>query len=85
MLVFIHYTIVVACLSAFIVLFLNKIGFVNTMQVHAPKLISELFSCQFCLSFWVAVLISITVSIVLTNPIFLLIPVFSTVITRRLL
>tara|TARA_R110000782_G_scaffold99741_1_gene185631 strand:+ start:270 stop:521 length:252 start_codon:yes stop_codon:yes gene_type:complete len=44
--------------SAFIILFIQKIGLRDYAQTFAPKVLSNLFSCDFCLAFWLSVLIS---------------------------
>lgn len=45
--------ILIALLSSFIILYLSKVGLREKVQVYAPRLISQLFSCDLCLSFWV--------------------------------
>lgn len=52
---FVCCTFVVATMSAFIVTLLHKWGAVEYMQVHAPRLLSELAKCNFCMSWWVSV------------------------------
>ncbi len=53
-----------ALLSAFFMLLGYKLGVVEWVQIHAPKIISSLFSCAFCLSFWV----NLTVGFVVITP-----------------
>jgi len=45
--------------ATFILLFIQKIGVREWVQIHGPKLISKLFNCDFCLSFWICVVLSI--------------------------
>jgi len=79
------YTVLVSLTSAFIVLFLGKTGIREYMQVYAPKLIAEMASCDFCLCFWVAVTLSVPLSIITMNFLCIFIPIFSTPISRHIL
>jgi hypothetical protein len=85
------YSMFVGLLSAFIILFITKIGLRDWVQVHGSELINKLFSCQFCLSFWVGVLISCILLIFITftggylQPLYIFIPICSTPITRMIL
>lgn len=49
----------IACFSAFVILFMTKIGFREYVEVNGSKLLSELFSCDFCLSFWTGLIITV--------------------------
>lgn len=42
----------VMALAAFGILFIGKIGLRGWVVAHAPRLVSEMFGCDFCLSFW---------------------------------
>lgn len=75
----------VSLFSAFVILLLGKIGIRETVVIKAPKIISQLFDCDFCLSFWVAVVLSVSLSVIFGYLPFVTIPVFSTPITRHLL
>lgn len=85
------YSLFVGLISAFIILLTAKVGITEWVQVHGSKLISELFSCQFCLSFWTGVLISCILLIFITftggylQPLYVFIPICSTPITRMIL
>lgn len=79
------YIILTAFLAAFIILFIDKIGLRDKIIQEAPKLISELFSCDFCLSFWTAVLITVFVVSISGNSMLCFIPLFSTPLTRILI
>lgn len=71
--------------AAFAILLLGKLGMRDCIVTKAPKLISQLFDCDFCLSFWVAVVISSFLAILFCEVSLLFIPVLSTPITRFLL
>jgi hypothetical protein len=44
-------------ISAFILLFITKIGLRERIIIHSSQLLSELFDCDFCLSWWVNLVI----------------------------
>lgn len=48
--------ILVSLSSAFTILFIQKIGLRERVEAFGPKLLSQLFSCDFCLGFWFSVL-----------------------------
>ena len=82
-----HQIAIVALITTFIVLFISKIGLCDFIIMRSPKLISKLFSCDFCLCFWASVLIS-AILFLQQNPydaLFIVIPVCSTPIARYLL
>jgi hypothetical protein len=52
----------IICLSlgaAFLILLASKLGFREYVQTFGPKRLAELFSCDFCLAFWLAVVLSL--------------------------
>ena len=77
--------IIVALLAAFMIILANKWGLIEHLQIHGNKFFNELANCNFCLSFWVGYIISVTFLIITGDFIFLLIPFFSTPLTRILL
>lgn len=78
--------IIIALVAAFIILFIDKIGLRNWLIEKSPKLLSKLFSCDFCLSFWVSVILTLIAVFVLGGDmIYLISPILATPITRFLL
>lgn len=77
--------IIIACISAFGILLIGKLGVRDEIIARAPKLISELFSCDFCLSFWLSLILAIILAIILNEIVVLFIPIVSTPITRILI
>ena len=75
----------VALVAAFAILFLKKIGLVEYMQIHGTKYVSELFSCDFCMSFWAGVLICLILSCAFNDLRMMFLPILTTPITRFLL
>ena len=76
---------IIACISAFIILFAGKIGMRDEIIAKSPKLISQLFDCDFCLSFWTSFILAIILAIFFNEIRLLFIPIISTPITRILI
>lgn len=91
MLKLIEYSILVALVTCFIILLAYKTGIIEWVQVHGSKLFAELFNCEFCMSFWISIILTSLLLVFITfttgnfEPIYLLIPILSTPITRFLL
>ncbi len=77
--------IIVALAAAFIILLIGKLGIRDEIIAKAPKFISRLFDCDFCLSFWVAIIIAVVIAIIFNSIYFALVPIISTPITRVLI
>ena len=75
----------IALMASFAILFLGKSGIRDFVIERGTKLISELFSCDFCLSFWVSLILASILAILSNRPELLIVPIFSTPITRILL
>lgn len=76
--------ILVSLAAAFIVLLVKKWGLAEWMQVHGDKFLSQLFSCDLCMSFWACVFVSIVVCVVTGEDQWIVVPLFSTPLTRML-
>lgn len=85
----IHKIIQIALFTAFIILFLERTGLKQKMidffAVKKLMLLTKLLECDFCLSFWVASIISICYSLILNDPLIMLSPIFTTPLTRYIL
>ena len=77
--------VLVALAAAFVIGLLTKWGVVEWMQVHGDKVLSKLFSCDFCLSFWTCTLLTVFVCCWYDEPLYVFAGVFSCGITRRLI
>ena len=53
--------------------------------IKAPKLISQLFDCDFCLSFWTSLILAIILAIFINEIDIIFISIISTPITRILI
>mgnify|MGYP000137654258 CR=1 FL=1 len=78
--------IMISLFTTFSILFIGKIGLRDMIIERSPiLLVSKLFDCDFCLSFWASMLFSI-VCVCLTNDLaFMVVPFFSAPIIRFLL
>lgn len=74
--------VIVALLAAFVILFLARTGAREWMQVHSPKLLADMFSCDFCLSWWICLFLAI---ILVPSWTAIVIAILATPLTRYLL
>lgn len=78
-------SLLVASAAAFFLALARKWGVVEYMQVHAPnQFLDKMFRCEFCLSWWACVVLTIFVVMALQEPFMFFIPFFATMITRKL-
>lgn len=85
MISFLLTVVLTACFTAFTIRFLTKTGIREKVQVYGNKFFSEMFRCDFCMSFWSGVIVSVITAICFCNISLLLVPVFSTPISCKLL
>ena len=84
-LIFAVYVMLAACLAAFLLLLGKKWGIVERMQVHGNRFFSAMAHCDFCLSWWLGVLIAVLLALLAAEWRMLLLPFFTTPLARRLL
>lgn len=77
--------LLVALLAAFVILLADKLKLIERVQVHGNDFFVKMFNCQFCLSFWCALVICIAMYSFLFDWRLFLVPFFSTPITRKML
>lgn len=77
--------IYIALAAAFVILLIGKLGIRDNIIAKAPKLISQLFDCDFCLSFWTSLILAIILAIFFNEMSIIFIPIISTPITRILI
>lgn len=75
----------IALAAAFVILLIGKLGIRDNIIAKAPKLISQLFDCDFCLSFWTSLILAIILAIFFNEMSIIFIPIISTPITRILI
>ncbi len=72
-------------LSAFFINLGKKWGIVEWLQMHGSELISKMAHCDFCLSWWTNVLVSLIAALLVGDWQLLFIPFFATMLTRMML
>ena len=77
--------IYIALAAAFVILLIGKLGIRDNIIAKAPKIISQLFDCDFCLSFWASLILAVILAIFFGEMNILFIPIISTPITRILI
>lgn len=77
--------IYIALAAAFAILLIGKLGVRDEIITRVPKLISQLFDCDFCLSFWTSLILAIILAIFFNEMSIIFIPIISTPITRILI
>ena len=79
-------TVICALLAAFVLLFIKKIGLLEFWQTRVKSdLLYKLLTCDFCLSFWTNVFLSVVFGLVAKEVAFVLTPFAAAPITRKLL
>ncbi len=81
--------ILIALFSAFVELFMSKSGFRYWLRDQCDNidftLIAKMLDCDFCLGFWLSVIISIAMVLITLDPSYFCVPVFATPIIRFLI
>lgn len=81
---FLCWGIVVALFAAWLLILADKWGIREWLQVHAPNdFLYKLFMCNFCCSFHLCVVISLTLLAATAQWQMLLLPFISTTIARK--
>ena len=75
-------TMIVASITAFLLLAAYKMGIVEYLQVHGNKLVSEMAHCDFCMCWWLSVAVSVVFLVVTMDFLCLGIPFLSTPLAR---
>ena len=85
MIEFAFWVTVVSTAAAFVLSLMRKWGVLEWLQVHAPcEFLNKMFSCSFCMSFHVGMILAIAAAVATGNAWLLAVPVCSTTITRAL-
>ncbi len=71
--------------AAFIILLCSKWGVIEWLQIHGSKLISEMANCDFCLSWWACLILTIIVLCFVGDVHMIAVPFIATPIARRML
>lgn len=76
--------VVVALVASFFLLLFKKVGIVEWLQVHGGNLISELAHCDFCLSWWLSLIVAIIAAAIVGDWWVITTAVLATPICRKL-
>ena len=79
-----NFAAAIACAAAFVILLLGKTGIRDRIVSAAPRLVSEMFGCDFCLGFWLSLIFAASAALFFGEPTILLTPIISAPITRFL-
>lgn len=82
---FIGVVLCVAGLAAFIIMFITKVGLRDYFVANASKLVSQMFSCDFCLCWWTCLVLSIVAAVLTQTWVGVLAALVATPIARRLI
>lgn len=78
-------TVIAATLSAYLLILAAKWKVVEWMQVNGWKWLSDLANCDFCLSWWVNVIVCLVAAVVTGDTMWIAVPFFATMLTRKLI
>ena len=79
------FAVVVAALTAFIILLAYKWGIVEYLQTHGDEFVSKMAQCNFCMAWWVCLFLSAFLLGLTCNVFMLLVPFIATPLARRLI
>ena len=82
---FIICVLIAASFSTFLLMLAVKWKVVEWMQVHGNDFFSKLANCDFCLSWWVNVILSIILFAVTLDVTVLAVPFCATMLTRKMI
>lgn len=74
--------VLIALAATFVIILTEKWGGVEWLQVHGNKLVAQMASCDFCLSWWVCVILTAAFVAFTGDYTMAVAPFFSTPITR---
>lgn len=79
------YACMVGFIANFVLLLFYKLGIVEWLQVHGDGIMSQLATCDFCMSWWICVFLSVVLLSVTRECAFLVVPFIATPIARKLI
>ena len=81
----IAYIIIISGAAAWLLTLGRKWGVLEWLAVHSNAFFNQMFNCDFCMSWWTAVILSVAAYFLTRDVSVLIVPFVSTTITRRLL
>ena len=79
------YAVVVAAVTAFIILLAYEWGIVEYLQTHGDEFVSKMAQCNFCMAWWVSLFLSLFLLGLTCDVFMFLVPFIATPIARRLI
>jgi len=77
------YVMLIAQLTTFTIIVAEKFGIISYLQTNLKSnILNKMVNCYFCLSFWVAMVYCIVLSIAMNDYTILSVPIFSSPISR---
>lgn len=79
-------SVIIALLVAFCIILAEKTGVIIYLASKTKsRMLNMLLSCYFCMGFWLSLFVVIIMAVITKNAEYLIVPIFSSVIVRRLL
>lgn len=78
-------TLAISCVAAFFIMLISKLGIRDSIIENAPTLLSKLFACDFCLSWWTSLAVTSGLAVTLHSFSILVLAIIATPITRKLI
>ena len=79
------YAGIVALIANFLLLLAYKLGIVEWLQVHGNDIVSKMAHCDFCMSWWISVFLTVVLLVAVNDVDLLIVPVIATPLARKLL
>ena len=79
------FAVVVAAVTALIILLAYKWGIVEYLQTHGNEFVSKMAQCNFCMAWWVSLFLSLFLLGLTGDFSMLLVPLIATPLARRLI
>ena len=80
-----EYATMIALWVAFLLMLAYKLGIVEWMQINGNKFFSEMAHCDFCMSWWLSLIVTMMIMCFTCNLHLLVVPFIATPIARKLL
>lgn len=80
-----EYATMIALWVAFLLMLAYKLGIVEWLQINGNKFLSEMAHCDFCMSWWLCLIVTLLIMCFTCNLHLLVVPFIATPIARKLL
>ena len=79
------YATMIALWVAFLLMLAYKLGIVEWLQINGNKFFSDMAHCDFCMSWWLCLIVTMMIMCFTCNLHLLVVPFIATPIARKLL